>query len=186
MLAVTTKQAVTTRPLVAGKAFVRELDHERHVRAIAVWFRIGGVLLALVAAVLGFGGGHGAVLAFVLGGVGAVSYALGEGIWSYRNVARWLGVGLAVLSMAGALLDLSNGFGVGRLGAAFHVLYDVAVIYVLTEARAQRIFSEGYRDAVARRSEKVAFWTSPFFYMPAFVLALSLTLLVAGTFALRG
>lgn len=134
----------------------RDLDMERHLRAIAIWYRINGVLLFvacacfIIAAVVGISqtsgrgrGGEAGIVAGVMmvmvvicGGIGLLTYLLGHYLAKYSNGARITTGVLAILGMVGSACNLLSSLaqlgGAGRAGAPEGaVLLGVLVMVVL-------------------------------------------------------
>ncbi|MCO5170340.1 MAG: hypothetical protein M9894_28725 [Planctomycetes bacterium] len=158
------------------------LDHERHVRAIAVWYRIIGLLLMiatlLTAAPAILGGGRLmlalVVPAVLVGGLGAAHVALGQGLFTYRPWARAVALALLALGSLATLASLAQGEVLrGLIGLA----WSGAVAWALACPAGTTIFTPDYARAVERTPDaRVAWWTSPFFYVPAALLGLALLL----------
>lgn len=182
----------------AQAAAGRDVDQERHVRAIAFWWRLSAVLgvLVLVGSIMGalfFGLPLRLLLpalvvpAFSTG----CSYLLGRALWTYHDAARWVtlvlnGLGL-VLGVGGVLSVMAQG---GMLIAGVGVLqlaWPAAIVKCLLDPRSAALCTEEYRLNVERSpGVRVEFWASLFFIVPAVLLALALLLaLVAFAFAAR-
>lgn len=119
-------------PLVAGGQFgmprtrPRDLKMEAHLRAIAIWYRIGailGVLVCLLVGLAGFagmsmGGGRGRsgemaagagaflCIAIVGGGICALFYLLGHHLAKYSNTARIIAGILTILNILGSVCNV--------------------------------------------------------------------------------
>jgi hypothetical protein len=191
----------------------RDLIMEAHLRALAIWQRVGGVLLGVAAVWLvgtsmltshegAFGGTlaavamFGAVFCLVLA---AGSFVIGHFLARYSNVARIIAGVLTALSAAmqllrtGALLFMSSGSrydgGYGDYNYPRHsyyysyssgpsgilivvslvaLIWMIALLWVLFNARSSKICSDRYRDLVAKTPElRPPTFKSPFFVIPA-------------------
>lgn len=162
-----------------GGGAPRDLDMEAHLRAIAVWQRIGGLLGLLGGGLLVFAGAAGGAppgllllgaLPVIL--VGGASLAVGQGLWLYHAWGRWTLVVLQAVGLLNALYGLVAGH---KVGALLQLGWVGATLAVLLSARAAQICSAGYRQRVARTpNASVRWWASPFFWIPALVLGLVL------------
>lgn len=161
----------------------RDLDMEAHLRAIAVWQRIGGLLtliaVGLASALAATGGVRPGVVALGLLPlllVGGASLAVGQGLWLYHGWGRWT---LVVLNAVGLLNGLYGLFAGQRLGGLLQLGWVGATLAVLLSARAAQICSAEYRERVARTpGTRVRWYASPFFWIPAVVLGLALAAVV--------
>jgi hypothetical protein len=165
-----------------GAAGARDAGMEAHLRAIAIWQRISGLLgllgcgLLLVLGAAGGvpGGALGAALLPVLL-VAAATLALGQGLWSYWAAARWVMLALQVLPILGGLHGLATLPGALKLAALLQLAWPVAVGLVLLSARTAAICTPEYRALVARTPRVSVPWPfSPFFWIPALLLGLAL------------
>jgi hypothetical protein len=161
----------------------RELAHERHLKAIALWSCLAGGVVALVgaAALLSAIGGDGAraqsaaISGLVVCSMGVGHVVSGVGLLRFRSWARWLGVVLAGLAFATA------GYGavvlVGAMAAsifpataisktAFSLLWNGATAWALANPRAGTICHPDYVFVVHRDRRPRRTWTSPFFWGP--------------------
>lgn len=182
----------------AQAAASRDLDQERHVRAIAFWWRLSAVLGvvvlvgALVAAVV-----LGLPLELLLPMLVApafstgCSYLLGRALWTYHDAARWVtlvlnGLGL-VLGVGGVLSVMAQGGMLIAGAATIQLAWPASIVRCLLDPRSAALCTEEYRLNVERSpGVRVAFWTSPFFIVPAVLLGLALLLLLgAFVFAAR-
>ncbi len=172
----------------------RDLTHERHLRALAFWnILFGGlILVGGICGMAGFGfaasGGAGPMAAamgvllvvnLVLGGG---MFAVGYCLWKYQGWARWTMIFLCALNVLRSLRGLGHSAGVFEL--LFWLAWAGAVLWALVSPSAATICSPGYRALVAQSPhERVAFWTSPFFWVPLVLLALGcgLMALVVGS-----
>ncbi|RMG13448.1 MAG: hypothetical protein D6731_12075 [Planctomycetota bacterium] len=163
------KAAAPEGPLPAHTQ--RMFDFERHVVAIAFWYRLGGVLAAVGAFILVALIGPIALIVLPLA---AVPYLLGHGLSRYLPAARWLVVAISILSLARTAFAIHAGES-SLLEAGLSIGWDAAVLAVLASASAGHVFSADYRDVVRRSAGvQVAWWTSPFFYLPAGLALLGL------------
>lgn len=161
----------------------RDLDMEAHLRAIAVWQRIAGLLALLASGLLFFASSAGgappalmlvALLPLVL--VGGASLAVGQGLWLYHAWGRWT---LVVLNAVGLLNGLYGLVAGHKLGGLLQLGWVGATLAVLLSARAAQICSAEYRQRVARTpNASVRWYASPFFWIPAVVLGLALAAVV--------
>lgn len=175
----------------------RDVDHERHIRAIAVWFRIGGLLIGLAALAMGglglVGGGRGGARAagLIVGmssvflGFAAGYYAIGHFLWGYSGGARIAFLVLSALGVGLNLLGLVVGgmkFG-DLLGAGIQLGYTGAMMWAVGGAQGAAICTPEYQALVERTPDvKVPFWTSPFFWIPVALMGLMLVVgIVAAT-----
>lgn len=155
------------------------VDHERHVRAIAVWYRIIGLLLIVATLLVGapafFGGGAALALALpamLVAGLGAGHVALGQGLFTYRPWARVVALALLALGSLATLANLAQG---QVLGGLIGLAWNGAVAWALACPAGVTIFTPAYALAVERTPDaRVAWWTSPFFFLPAALLGLVL------------
>lgn len=182
----------------AQAAASRDVDQERHLRAIAFWWRLSAVLGvvcivgAIIAAVF-----FGLPLRFLLPALVApafstgCSYLLGRALWTYHDAARWVtlvlnGIGL-VLGVGGVLSVLAQG-GILIAGAAtLQLAWPAAIVQCLLQPRSAALCTEEYRLNVERSpGVRVAWWTSLFFIVPAVLIGLALLLALVGfVFAAR-
>ncbi len=176
----------------AQAAAGRDVDQERHVRAIAFWWRLSAVLGvvflcgAIIAAVF-FGLPLRMLLPMLVAPAfsTACSYLLGRALWTYHDAARWVtivlnGLGL-VLGVGGALTVLAEG-GIVIAGlATIQLAWPAAIVRCLLEPRSAALCTEEYRLNVERSpGVRVAFWTSLFFIVPAVLIGLALLLALGG------
>lgn len=171
------------RPRRAASGHRRDTDWERHVRAIALWPMISGVL-GFVAILIGSLVLLGAqtplawvALAFLgMSASSGLQLAYGYFLWTYHDVARLLhlvvnglltGLGLvSLVSTPGMLL---------KAMILLQLAWPAAMFVVLLDPRAATICSASYRTLVARTPRvTVGWWSSPFFYLPIVLVALCL------------
>lgn len=148
----------------------RDLAAEGHIQAIGVWYRIYSVLLGLAGLLMIVTGGVRALpFVAIMGGIAAFCYFLGSSLMTYRGWSRIL-VGLftllGILGCVAGIVNAPNAIALGSnlLSAAINGAY----LWALFGPRAARVFGPGYRID----SQRVAWWFSPFFYVPAAMLAL--------------
>jgi len=169
----------------------RYLDFEAHIAAIGVWQRITGVLmvvfgaigllamLVMVASKGGAGGGGqaavGLVLLVVFGaiflGFAALFYFIGSGLMKYKGWARIVMTILLALNLLQNLPGLFLG-GVNLIVAMGGLLYGGAQLWALYNSKAKAIFSPGYAAAAEANPGLVAWWRSPFFWLPFVMVGL--------------
>ncbi len=159
----------------------RDLRYERHIRAIAIWSTLGGLVMSLYAlsTVLTYRSYYGPVggtvdligLYYVLSLLlGLANVFVGVSLWRYRRWAHWTAIFLAGFSALLAVTGMSWGL---NLLALPPVLWAAGVIWALTRPCAGTIFSEAYRDLVTQRHlEKVRWARSVFFWLPLALLLL--------------
>lgn len=141
----------------------RQLDHERHLRALSIVYRFQAV--ALVA---------GAVFVFinqasdvyrriggeVVGGVmiaGAlVSFVVGHGLWRYANWARVLGIAFNGLALLGSCAVVANSKFLTVVGLVAALL----PLWALIGHPANRMGTPQYHELVASSQAKVRWGTS--------------------------
>lgn len=149
----------------------REIDAERHIRGIAVWYRILGVLLGVGAFFFVVGGGARAIpIAAFVGAFAALYYVVGNGLFNYRGWARVI-VGLLtclglLFCAAGVVAAPSGSVLISNL---LNVAINLATLWALFSAAPSRVFGAGYR----MDTRSVAWWTSPFFWGPFAMLGLA-------------
>ncbi len=167
----------------------RDLDMEGHLRAIALWYRIGGVLIAVAGLVAAFalpalmGGkagaaGAGCVVAVLIGmvGLGAGSYAIGHFLWKYSNAARIVAAVLTILGMLSNVIQVAGpAMGAGRpgqgaadmIGGLIGIGWSIALLWALFNARSAAICTPPYASSVMRTPHlQPSALGSPFFWMP--------------------
>lgn len=177
-MSVSTKQAVSDTGMKKPPAG-RDVRQEEHLRAIAVWQRIGGLLgligsgLMLVMGVASGAGAGAVILPLFLGAVAAAALAVGQGLWDYRAWGRWAVTALQGLPLLGGAFALLSGSGV--LGPLVQIGWAAAIVAALLSERTSAICTDGYRARVERSPQvTIAWWTSPFFFVPAALLVLGL------------
>ncbi len=169
----------------------RDLSMEAHLRAIAVWYRISGVLvaflglvfLALIVPSMGGSGpaaGCGVAVMLLFLAIGAVSFALGHFLGKYSNGAR-IGAGvLTILGMVGNVIQIfaamaAPSSGRGQPGGAAGVVIGAVLglgigaiyLWAFFNQRSAAICSPGYAALVARSPHlKPRTFASPFFWGP--------------------
>jgi hypothetical protein len=158
---------------------------EAHVQAIAIWYRIGGVLAGLAGLLILAGGAMGgsaagAALMFaglVVAGMGVLIYVLGHHLAKYSNVARIIGGVLAVLGLGMQGIQLltivagaapaGQSAGVAFALGLLQMGYNGALAWALFNARSSAICTEPYRQAVQQSpGERPPTYASPFFWGP--------------------
>jgi hypothetical protein len=177
----------------------RDLRHEAHLRAIGIWQGLAGALgllsagLVFLLALAQLATAPEQGLLALGGGVGVAAVSLLYlasciGLWTRRSWGLWVTFGFAALglfSACGAFVQGLPGLLPGLLGLA----WNGAVLWALTSDRARRVAGQRYQDLVARQPNTVAWWASPFFYLPALLVGLSLlaglVLLVMALLAVR-
>ncbi len=184
-----------------GAAASRDWGMEAHLRALAIWYRLGGVLAVIVALIFGFKGGGamsgagplaqlGIALAVLMGLLGAAYCVLGELLARYWNAARIISAGLTILQMVGNLYSMVSAPGGGSIvGGLIGLAWYGAIAWALLNGRSSAICTAGYRDLVARSpSLKPPTFKSPFFWIPLVLICLGIALVVAlfGMFAAGG
>jgi hypothetical protein len=180
------------RTLVPGRdgkpGGVRDLKHEGHLRAMASWYRIGGLLMIVAAVLMFFGvmmsGGRGKAMGMVVvvvyAGLGTIPLFLGTALWNYKNWARLVCLGFQVLGICLNLLGLLMNFGLpSLLGFMISTGISAAYIWALAAAPAVRICSPAYQRLINHDRHGVVRWyASPFFWVPAGLIGCGLLLLV--------
>lgn len=162
----------------------RDVRQEEHLRAIAALQRlnamlglVGGGLMLVVGAATGAGGERLALALAVLCVAASTLYA-SQGLWRYE---AWGRSGLTALQglviLQGVVMLLR---GSSALAALPQMCWAGIVAAVLLSARTTVICTPAYRAQVERSPEvAIRWWTSPFCYVPAGFLALSLLGLLA-------
>jgi hypothetical protein len=183
------RSRVASPPSSGEKAveFARNLGAESHVRAIALWVVLSGVLglVALLFLALLFGpviqrlpGGFASLPAFLAVAVGLLGSQLvvGLGLWRLEDWAAGSMMGLCALW---ALYSLYNFAAGGYHGGGFALLvlagqlgWHGLVAFMLYSN--QELFAPSYRRLVARSSASTPFRASPFFWVPFGIVALLL------------
>lgn len=184
----------------AGDANPRDLKMEGHLRALALWYRIGGLLCAvvgLIMLVVGAGSGRmggaevGCIMA-VMVGMGALLFVLGHFLGKLSNGVRIACGVLTILGMVMNLLSLAVGAGGGpgggaaaggnALGVLFSLGWSSACLWAFFNGRAAAVCTPAYVDNMARTPQlKSATFSSPFFWIPlGFIGLVMLIAVVAG------
>ncbi|RMG13449.1 MAG: hypothetical protein D6731_12080 [Planctomycetota bacterium] len=155
----------------------RDPGHERHVIALGVWYRLLGLLGVLAAALCGvLLGPPAALLALPFG----VCLAVGVGLSRFHPAARWAAVVLAGLGILRSLVGLAGGDLFAALGALSVLGWNAAVVALLVLGKTGELFTPRYRALVERTpTVRVSWWTSPFFFVPAGLILLTLVLAAA-------
>jgi len=164
----------------------RHLVFEAHIMALGVWQRVTGVLmgvfggiglLAMLVMVVGGGGrggaggraAFGAVMIVVIGAVffafAAIFYFLGSGLMKYKPWARIVMTILLVLNLLQNLPGMFLG-GISFVVSGLGMLYVGAQLWALFNSRASEIFSPAYAAAAQANPVQIAWWRSPFFWLP--------------------
>lgn len=154
----------------------RDLAAEGHIQAIAVWGLIQASLVGLAGLVMfGLGAASGQPVALV----GAVVLAIGAFfIWQglalkrYQNWARWVTGVILGLGMLGGVASVVMTSDV--IGNVIGLSWQAANLWALFGLRANRVFSPSSRSD----GRGVAWWASPFFYLPFVLLGLGLLLVL--------
>jgi len=163
----------------------RDLPMEAHVQAIAIWYRIGGVLTGLAGLlflVTGAMGGSSAgteimLLGLMVAGMGVLIYRLGHHLGKLSNAARIAGGVLAVVGLGIQALQLlmivagsaprGQSPGVAFALGLLQMGYSGALAWALFNARSSAICSEPYRQVVRQSpGERPPTYASPFFWGP--------------------
>ncbi len=155
--------------------------HHSHVRAIAFWYQASGVLLALAAVIGAMMLGSSAmvpgwlapaVLFFGLGLAG-LNWGLGYGLGRLRAWGRWIVIALSGINGIGAIAALTGAVNLPTLLVGLlPIVWHSAVLWALLGNGAKAVFGD-YRKTARR---EVPFMSSPFFSIPAVLIALSLVL----------
>jgi len=177
------------------------VDHEAHLRALAIWWIGSGLLFGFaLALVLVLGTALGAtpspvgILINAAVALGAV--VVGVGLWRYDNVARLAGAALTALQLvlAGERLVVAPATApLEAVGPSLAVTlpvfllvaaWSLACLWAHLARPAQWICTPEYRDAVRRTpGVPVRVYGSPFFWLPVLAalggLALALLALAA-------
>ena len=169
----------------AGRS--RALKTEAHLQAIALWYRVYGVLfgaLFLLALLLMVRVGVDPLRIGIVGACIApciLSYVLGRLLKRYSNVARVVaGILAAIAAVSTAISAVPPEDTFTLLAAAGLVVYYGAATWVLFSRRARRICSERYAELVARSAfVKPKMFNSPFFWIPMILILLVLWLMLA-------
>jgi hypothetical protein len=180
------------------KTVDRDISRERHLRAVAVWYRIAGVLFFFGTLFFFATVGNPGALTVGLGlGLGVGCYAIGHHLWEYRNEARLAAFLLSATGLVHQVDAIVNMFvltyhtyartnlllcpPLDKLIFTFlGIAWTMAVLWLLMSERSAAIFTERYSWAVSREeSRSVPFWTSAFFLLPFIDLAVSLWHLAA-------
>ena len=168
------------RPRRRAGAYDPNVRHHGHVKAIAFWYQAAGVLTALAAvtgaALLCFAptpGWLAAITLFVGLGVGGLNWGLGYGLSRLHAWGRWIVVALTGINGVGAVAALVGASSlplllIGLLPIAWHS----AVLWALLGSASKGVFGD-YRKTTRTN---VPFLWSPFFSIPAVLIALSLAL----------
>lgn len=178
----------------SGTGLRRDPDWERHVRGIAFWPMFTGVVC-----LAGTGVGAVAVLmsalplrfvfAFVLSmlAVSALHGAYGFFLWRYNGVARVLHLVVSGAMTALGMIALIQVPGVAmKIVTLLELAWPAATFAVLMDPRAGTICTAPYRTLVRRTPNvRVAWWTSPFFYVPI-VLTLFAVIMIVSLMASAG
>lgn len=147
----------------------RDLAAESHIQAIGVWHRIYAVIMGLAClAMVVFGGLRALPVVGVLGGFAAFCYFLGSSLIAYKGWAR---IVVGLFTLLGVLGCVAGIVAAPNAGGLFSNLVSLAwnglTLWALFGSRAARAFSPGYRID----SQRVTWWTSPFFWVPFALLA---------------
>ncbi|MCA8920299.1 MAG: hypothetical protein KDD82_00740 [Planctomycetes bacterium] len=166
-----------------SKEFMRDRDltAEGHVMAMGLWTRVWGLLLglgALAFVVFGLPKASGAAAAFLLvGAVFALGWAgftilLGTHLMGLRNWARIVFAVLSGLQLLNFGLQLLTEPFPQKLVSLIVAAWVCAQLWALFGEAGARVFQPDYQARRARDPRSVAFWWSPFFIVPAVLLAL--------------
>jgi len=161
----------------------RDLAAEGHIQAIGVWHRIYAVIMGLAClAMIVFGGLRALPIAGVVGGLAAFFYFLGSSLIAYKGWAR---VVVGLFTLLGVLGCVAGIVAAPNAGGMFSNMislgWNCLTLWALFSTRAARAFSPGYRID----NQRVTWWTSPFFYVPFALIALSfVTAFAAGVAAI--
>lgn len=183
----------------------RDLAMEAHLRAIAIWYRIVAVLLAiagvcfLLAGAMGGGSSREGpalmVAAIMVGGIGVLIYLLGHHLAKYSNTARIisgvltiLGAGMQALQLlvlaAGQAPKQAMGAGPMILIGLVQMGYYIAQTWALFNGRSSEICSESYKQAVQQSPHlSPPTYSSPFFWGPFALFAVAFGIGFVGAFS---
>lgn len=174
--------------LAAGHRYV---NHEAHIRALAIWARIGGIFailggiifMAFLTSIPGGARGAGAFQA-IAGVFGVILLAFGVGylligiyMAKYHAWARWTYVGLTSLGMLMNLLGfMANPVPQEMVGVVINLAWAGACLWVMLGGPSATIFTDDYRALVASMGPSVYIPTykSPFFWIPAALFGLAI------------
>ncbi len=169
----------------------RDLSWERHVRAVSVYWRVTGLLAATVCGLWACvllattRTSRALVLLPVLFAAvyGVAPIVVSRLLWRYEPKARTAALVLALALAISTNLLFAPGIwsGHGRAGAlcaaASAVAWASALCWLFAHERTKRIFAPGYATLVERsRAEEVAWQSSPFFALPAALVASNIVL----------
>ncbi len=157
-------------PVQQQQGIWRDVRQECHIRAIAFWYRFAGLLVMGLGG-LGFFTADDRIkrnAALITGFFGVVGLLVGHGLWKYMTVARWIVVALTALEI---LLTLGSAGGMPTVflaASAVQCIWYFAILRTLLSGSANEIFTDAYRQEVARDDGFLAvpFWSSPFFWLP--------------------
>ena len=164
----------------------RDLKMEAHIRAIAIWYRVFGVVYGgcfLLAFFITLAKGVGIQTQGVLG-LGVVvcvlSYLVGHFLKRYSDPARIISGILAIVAGGSLFIQAMAAGGEGSIFTAGLIIYYGFVCWALFSRRARKICSGKYRKV----SERTAYvvpktFHSPFFWAPMIPILLTLIALFA-------
>jgi hypothetical protein len=174
----------------------RDLAMEGHLKALALWYRIGGGIAFFFGLWMIIAGGgsssHGSGLgralgevAFVIGIVivlaSAGGFVLGHFLGRFANGARITAGVFGAIGMASQLLNTCVGTFAGRRGPNVAALFSgvlslgwsAAILWVLFNNRSSEICTPRYRELIARTPDmKPRTFQSPFFWVPLIIIGL--------------
>lgn len=164
-----------------GEERRRDPDWERHLRAIAFWDLLGGVIgvcaWSLLAVLASVGGAEALMAAAVPLTLSVLTVALGYFLWTYNGTARLVHMALAGLQVAWGLYQMIGLPGLGKVVMLVWIAFPAAVLVVLLNVSSATICTPVYQGLVARTPDvRVRWWTSPLFTIPLLVLAVGVVL----------
>ena len=165
----------------------RDLKMEAHIQAIAIWYRVSGVLYGVILLIaflitLGMKTVDFRIRGLIGLGVAVclLSYLLGHFLKRYFNQARVIAGILAIVTGGSSLIQSLAEGGKSSIFTAGVIFYYGAVCWALFSRRARRICSEKYRQVAERTAYvKPKTFNSPFFWIPMIMFLLTLVALFA-------
>lgn len=164
----------------------RDFEHEAHLKGIAFWFVLAGVLgllglMVFLAKAPRLSLARDGLILLPVTAMAIGMAASGFGLWRYHSLS--IGA-VAVFAISFLMYRVVQVFFAASLWTGFSAIvagtYLGCVIWAVFQERAARICSPQYREVVSQtRLQTVAWYKSPFFFVPWILTAVSLIVWVA-------